>query len=430
MEITAESEGDLIELHVQGLLDNNWSGQLAKAVDDAVRQGTHRLLLDLSKVTYLSSAGIGVLIHAQKQLQSIQGFFGISQLSPQCRDVLKLSGLLGVLTCDPEQVRKTSAAALRTTQPEFLLRSEKDVNFEVYEVAAGSKLTCRAWGRPERLAGQAFTESDNRTVNFGENEIGLGLGALGADFAECQDRFGEFLSVSGSISQQPAAEGYAPDYQLLRESFRPEIQTLYGLKATGSFARLLRFEPAGERQPIGLSAIAEQCLDVAESDVAGIVLIAETAGLVGASLKKSPVHASAATDANGSGNLFRHPEIRQWLSFTSERMYPQSLTLVAGIVARAPLKGDAQKLAPWLRPVFGKQPLLGHFHAAAFSYRPLKKGRLDLNQTVRLLFDDQQLQAVLHLIGDPREIVGAGESEFLAGVGWVGPAADINVESA
>lgn len=431
MEITTENDGDLIELHLQGVLDNNWSGQLSQAVDDAIRQGTHRLLIDLSGVTYLSSAGVGVLIHAQKRLQSIQGFFGVSQFSPQCREVLKLSGLLKLLECDAVKVRNTSAAAMRTTQPEFFLRSENGFNFEVYDVAAGAKLRCQAWGRPERLAAQGFSSSDSRVIEFGQNEIGLGLGALGGSFDECRDRFGEFLSVAGSISQQPAAEGYAPDYQLAQDLFRPSIQTLYGLRATGDFARLIRFEPAAERLPLGLSALAEQCLAVAEADVAAVVLVAETAGVVGASLKRSPVAASSGhASGNGGANFFQHPEIRKWLSFTPERMYPRSLTLVAGIVARSQLAGPAQKLAPFLRPVFGKGSLLGHFHAGVFSYRPLKKGRLDLAQTARLLFESEQLQAVLHLIGDPRAIVGAGESEFLAGVGWVGPVSDISVESA
>lgn len=426
MEITSEANGDLIELHVQGLLDNNWSGQLSSAVEDAIRQGMHRLLIDLSGVTYLSSAGIGVLIHAQKQLQSIQGFFGISKLSPECQQVLKLSGLLNKLVCDPEQIRKISADAFRTTQPEFFLRSEKGVNFEVYDAVADANLKCRAWGRPGRFASEGYSTVDSRPVEFGPDDIGLGLGALGGSFDECRDRFGEFLSVAGTIAQQPAAEGYAPDYQLAQESFRPAVQSLYGLRVAGKFARLIRFEPAHEQQPIGMSGLAEQCLAITESNLAAIVFVAETAGLVGANLKRSPV---GAVPAGISGSRFQHPEIRKWLSFTPERMYPRTLTLVAGIVARAPLAGVNEQLAPWLRPVFGKLPLVGHFHASVFSYRPLKKGRLEMASTVRLLFDNQQLQAVLHLIGDSRAIVGAGESEFLSGVGWVGPISDVAIET-
>ncbi len=44
-----------------------------------------------------------------------------------------------------------------------------------------------------------------------------------------------------------------------------------------------------------------------------------------------------------------------------------------------------------LRPL-GKSGLLGHFHAAAFSYRPLPQGRLELQETVHELFEEQTLQ--------------------------------------
>jgi len=76
-----------------------------------------------------------------------------------------------------------------------------------------------------------------------------------------------------------------------------------------------------------------------------------------------------------------------------------------------------------LRPLGSETWPQGHFHAAAFSYRPLKKGPLDLKMTVATLFEAQALQSVMHLINDTREISGAGESEFARGACWVGPVA-------
>jgi hypothetical protein len=65
--------------------------------------------------------------------------------------------------------------------------------------------------------------------------------------------------------------------------------------------------------------------------------------------------------------------------------------------------------------------VLAHFHAAAFPYRPLQKGRIALDATVRALFDTHALSGVLHLLCDPREIQGAGESEFTRGALWIAP---------
>jgi len=81
----------------------------------------------------------------------------------------------------------------------------------------------------------------------------------------------------------------------------------------------------------------------------------------------------------------------------------------------------AAELAPLVRPMSPEGEIHGHFHAAVFSYRPFKKRKLELGETVAALLDHEDLQTVLHLVNDDREIVGGGESEFLRGACWVAP---------
>jgi hypothetical protein len=88
-------------------------------------------------------------------------------------------------------------------------------------------------------------------------------------------------------------------------------------------------------------------------------------------------------------------------------------------------RGDGGALAPLLRPLGPPPAPAGHFHAAAFTYRPLPKGAIELGPTVASLFGEQTLQGVLHLMADRRPIVGVGESEFVRGVCWVGPVAAV-----
>ena len=73
-----------------------------------------------------------------------------------------------------------------------------------------------------------------------------------------------------------------------------------------------------------------------------------------------------------------------------------------------------------LRPLDHDSGLEGHFHAAAFAFRPFKKGRLQLPETVKSLFEDQPVQGVLHLLNDDRPVVGIGQSEFTRGACWFG----------
>ena len=108
---------------------------------------------------------------------------------------------------------------------------------------------------------------------------------------------------------------------------------------------------------VTLVEVTEACLAIAAEDAVGMVMIAESAGLMGAALRRSPAVAPV------EGAPFAYPQIREWLSFTAERAYSRSLALVAGVAAST----EHPALAPFIRPL-GKNPQpAGHFHAAAFA---------------------------------------------------------------
>ena len=204
---------------------------------------------------------------------------------------------------------------------------------------------------------------------------------------------------------QPTDGSNVADYLLSHEALIPEVRVLNAVRCEGDFSHALRFSANGDKGA-GLSQIAEECLALTKSDSAAIVIAAEANGLVGASLRKPPVE--------GNTDIFAHPEIRQWISFSPERVHARTMVLVVGIVS----KSADGALGTFLRPV-GK--LQGHFHGAAFSYQPLKRGKLDLADTVKSLFGNASLEGVLHLVYDDREANGAGESEFVRGACWIGP---------
>ena len=94
MEISKQRVGDVVELEIQGRLDGYWADHLAQSFDDAIREGTRNLKVNLSRVSYLSSAGIRVLVRAHKQLSAIQGSFSVSTPSEAVRSILQLTGLM------------------------------------------------------------------------------------------------------------------------------------------------------------------------------------------------------------------------------------------------------------------------------------------------------------------------------------------------
>jgi anti-anti-sigma factor len=405
LEVRKETRGKALCLHVRGRLDSYWADHLATALDEIIRAGAYRVLLDLGDVTFLSSAGIRVLLVSSKQLRTLRGSLAVCRASEQVHSVLTLSGLNDLLLLEEGP---TVAGRFATTTG-HARRYLTGVHFDVFELAEGGALSCEVLGNPVPLSTGGCRTEDCRTVRFPPASLGLGLGALGVDFDDCRGRFGEFLSAAGAAVYLPTDGSNVPDYLVGSETEGPELQVCYGLACRGAPGLLGHFEEPDEGG-IGLAQLADCCLKLADAPRAGVALVAETAGLVGAALRRSPA-------AAGGADPLAFPEVRNWLTFTAERAYPHSTALVVGVVG----SGDPGELAPVVRPLGPSADLWGHLHAAAFSFRPLARGAIDLRATLAALFEGQTLLGVLHLLYDDRGISGAGESEFVRGACWVGP---------
>lgn len=410
MELTTHSFDDAIEIRVSGRLDAYWADPLAHAIEEQVRGGSHRLRLDLSGVSYISSVGIRVLLKFYKQLHGIGGALTICNPSEAVKTILELAGLQALLAARPAAAPAPTAAARRV--------EIGGIAFEVHDCAPSSRLRARAIGSPQQLATAGYQSGDCRAVRLEPSTFGVGLGAFGNSFDDCSDRFGEMLVAAGAATYLPTDGSNVPDYLVTAQAYVPEVQTLYALLFEGEPARLARFDLGTEGHAVTLSQLAQAALELSESDTIGLIALAESAGLIGAGLRQSPSR-SAAPDG-----LFHHPEVRSWLSFSPERCHARSLALVVGVASRAP----SSALAPFVRPMTRDGRLHGHFHAAAFSYRPLAKGALELRSTVAGLFETEALQGVLHLLSDDREHDATGESELVRGACWFGPIAEVGGE--
>src|SRR3954463_8703289 len=97
MEIQKQKSGDVLEFKIQGRLDAYWSDHLTNSIEESIRQGSHKIQLNLAKVDYLSSAGIRVLLKFYKQLSAIKGSLVVTQPSEGARSILAMAGLADVL---------------------------------------------------------------------------------------------------------------------------------------------------------------------------------------------------------------------------------------------------------------------------------------------------------------------------------------------
>ncbi len=401
MEITRIQTPGALELRIRGRLDGYWADHLQNGLAETMREGHDHIRVDLTDVSFMSSAGIAVLMRCYKQLQRIDGSLAIIRPSPQVKTVLEMTGLAGTLIAVDE-----AASVVEVGPADGTTFQRAGAAFQVFDLAAGAEVRCRVIGADTPLAASAFREEHCSRVPLRDSGFAFGIGAIGEGFSDCRDRFGEFVAIGHAAAYQPADGTNVPDYLVGSDGHASELQVLYCLAGNGSFARLIRFD-AGAAGAINLDDLATSSLEMSGADTAAVVIVGEAAALVGAALRQSPANA-------GAPDLFAFPAVRSRLTFTTERAFARSLTVAVGIVSRMQ--------RPQLRPL-GKSPdLFGHFHAAAFSFGPLKRGRIDLKDTVANLFETESLLGVLHLLNDTRDVVGIGQSEFIRGACWTTPA--------
>lgn len=97
VDLSDEMKGDVLIWHIKGRLDAVSSPITEKKVFDSINKGQTKLVFDFSEVTYLSSAGMRMLLSTTKKLKPLSGHLVVCSVSTNVMDVLKMSGFDSVL---------------------------------------------------------------------------------------------------------------------------------------------------------------------------------------------------------------------------------------------------------------------------------------------------------------------------------------------
>ncbi len=399
--IHQETTSDGLILLIEGRIDGYWAGHLEEQLEKLFRAGHYRIGLDLEKVHYISSMGIRLLIRFNKQFQEVNGRFGLAKSSPEVKTVLDMVGLSTLLNLP--------SAATQAATPEWESVLKENVRFEIKKENNITPLECTILGNPEAVFNKTVTREACRKVPFHTGIYGVGMGAIGHDFEECRDRFGEFVGMGNAVVYQPPGHRLTPDYVIQQGNLIPEINVLYGILFKGDFSHLIHFSPVEGEVSLPMSRLLKTVAEITGYQSFAMVMLAETAGIVGSSLNVSPL----ANQVDSS--LFTFPAVRELVNFTTEPEYTHTMTVTIGVASYQPEPG----LKALTRPS-APEGLWQHFHTAVYTYHPLCKADIDLYTALTGFFEHDKIQSVLHLLHDKREAVGAGESEFYHGTCWVG----------
>ena len=100
--VSAIDQVTLIE--VVGRIDSMNANELGETLSEEIERGGRQIVLDLSQVTYMSSAGLRELVAAFRKLQDASGDLRLAQPSSRVQDVLEMSGLDTIFQIFPTQV--------------------------------------------------------------------------------------------------------------------------------------------------------------------------------------------------------------------------------------------------------------------------------------------------------------------------------------
>lgn len=98
MEIEKSYEGSSLQLSVKGRLDTTTAPALESVIKTALI-GIKSLTLDFVDLDYVSSAGLRVLLAAQK-LMNKQGKMTIKNVSPDILEIFKMTGFDSIFTIE------------------------------------------------------------------------------------------------------------------------------------------------------------------------------------------------------------------------------------------------------------------------------------------------------------------------------------------
>ena len=98
MIITKHTDGDTLTFTLEGRLDTTTSPQLEAELKQSV-SGMKELIFDFSGVEYISSAGLRVLLAAQKVMNR-QGSMKLTGVNDNVLEVFEITGFIDILTLE------------------------------------------------------------------------------------------------------------------------------------------------------------------------------------------------------------------------------------------------------------------------------------------------------------------------------------------
>jgi len=109
MEFSQEKAGDVAIVKLTGRLDSGAAHAAEEGFNGVLGGGAPHLAVDMTKLDYISSAGLRVLLVVAKKVQQAKGKVALFGLSPSVREVFTVSGFDTIFSIVPDSAAAVAA---------------------------------------------------------------------------------------------------------------------------------------------------------------------------------------------------------------------------------------------------------------------------------------------------------------------------------
>lgn len=113
--VSAKEPSDVTVLKVSGYLDTTTASELESALNGLLKKGCSKIVVDLSGVTYISSAGWGIFIGEIKEIRNRGGDLKLAGMVGDVFEVFQLLEFQTILEAYPSAEEAIDAFAKRTS---------------------------------------------------------------------------------------------------------------------------------------------------------------------------------------------------------------------------------------------------------------------------------------------------------------------------
>jgi len=103
MNIQKRFEGDVAILSLQGRLDLTNASTLKEASKDVLESQAKKMILNLDKVDFINSSGLGALVSVLKEVRNSHGSLRLTNLAPYVKEIFDITQLSNIFEIFPDE---------------------------------------------------------------------------------------------------------------------------------------------------------------------------------------------------------------------------------------------------------------------------------------------------------------------------------------